>query len=153
MRKSSKLTIRNHYNKFIGSLTKNGNKVAAKNILTSAIKNIFLKKKMDIDYILALALKDLQTNVEVRKSVRGAKRKMRITLIPFPLSKKRQVFFKIKWIIKAAKENRKNISFSQKLTDELLNLIYDKKKSKALAKKKESKDAILANKSNSHYRW
>lgn len=153
MRKSSKLNIRSHYNKFIGSLIKNGNKVAARNILTGAIKSIFLKKKMDIDYILASALKDLQTHVEVKKIVRGVKRKMRITFIPFPLSRKRQVFFKIKWIIKAARENRKNIDFSQKLTDELLNLIYDKKKSKALAKKKESKDLILANKSNSHYRW
>lgn len=153
MRKSNKSNIRSHYNKFIGSLTKQGNKVAARNILTTAIKNVFLRKKMDIDYILASAFKDLQTHVEIKKIVRGVKRKMRITWIPFPLSKKRQAFLKIKWIVQAARENRKNITFSEKLTNELWNLIYDKKKSKALAKKLESKDIILANKSNSHYRW
>ncbi len=175
MRKPKKLTLKSHYNKFIGSLIKKGNKVAARNILTSAIKNIWRnislkqreekKKKnqkiqkgqrkvdIEIDTILSSAFKDLKTHVEIKKIVRGVKRKMRITWIPFPLSRKRQTFLKIKWIIQAARENRKKIAFSEKLSDELWNLIFDKRKSKALSKKLETRKLILANKSNSHYRW
>lgn len=150
MRKTIK---KSNYEKFVGSLTKNGNKVAAKRILTTALQTISKKKKIPVYQLLPKVFKRLDNFVEIKKVTWGRGRKVRYNFIPFPLKPKRQKFLKIKWLVESAKEETKSVNFSEKLAAEMWNLLFDKKKSKALAKKKEIRKLVLANRSNSHYRW
>ncbi len=143
----------NNYQKFLGSLIKKGNKVAAKRILTESFLDISKKKKIPVYKILNKVFSRLENYVEIKKIPWGKKKKKTVTLIPFPVKPKRQNFIKVKWILESAKEDTKKVNFSTKLSSEMYNLLYDKKKSKALAKKKEVRKLVIANKSNSHFRW
>lgn len=143
----------NNYKRLLGSLIKKGNKVAAKRILTNSFLEISKKRKVSAYKILKRAFSRLENFVEIKKVPWGKKKKKRINLIPFPVKPKRQNFIKVKWILESAKEDTKKVNFSKKLSAELYNLMYDKKKSKALAKKKEVRKLVIANKSNSHFRW
>lgn len=145
--------IKNNYEKFVGCLTKKGNKVAAQRILKLALLKISAKKKVPSYSLLPKIFKKLENFVEVKKVTWGQGKKQRINLIPFPLKPKRQNFLKMKWIIDAAKEDKRKLPFSEKLATEVWNLLYDKKKSKAIAKKKEVRQLVLDNRSNSHFRW
>ncbi len=147
------LKTQNNYNKLLGSLIKKGNKVAAKRILTNSFLDISRTKKVPVYKILKRVFSKLENFVEIKKVPWGKKKKKTINLIPFPVKPKRQSFIKVKWIVESAKEDTKKINFSKKLSTEMFNLLYDKKKSKALAKKKETRRLIIANKSNSHFRW
>ena len=83
----------------------------------------------------------------------GKKKKKIINLIPFPVKARRQHFLKVKWILAGAKEDKKQTNFSEKILNEMWNILYDPKKSVSLAKRKEIRKQILENRSNSHFRW
>jgi ribosomal protein S7 len=103
--------------------------------------------------IWSSTFKKLQSFTEIKKVTWGKGRKARTNLIPFPLKRKRQNFLKIKWILDSIKEDQRKVNLSLKLADELWNIKYNEKNSKALLKKKDIRKLVLANRSNSHYRW
>lgn len=137
------------YKKFLGSLIKKGNKIAASRILHEAFLKASKKTKYPVYRIFTRIFKKLDTYVEVKKVT---KRK-RTHCIPFPVKKKRNQFLKIKWILDAAKEDTRNIKFADKLSVEIINLLYKKKKSKVLARKKSVYKEVMKYKANAHYRW
>jgi ribosomal protein S7 len=55
-------------------------------------------------------------------------------------------------LLQSVKDDKSRRTFSEKLTNELLGLIYDKKKSKVFGKKKEVRKLAISNRSNSHFR-
>jgi hypothetical protein len=63
------------------------------------------------------------------------------------------VFYKIKWIVGASKEDVNKVPYSTKLFSEMYNVLYDPKKSKALIEKKRVNKEIFSSRSNSHFRW
>lgn len=152
-KKKIQTKIKGNYEKLLGSLVKKGNKVAARRILTNTLITISKKKRVSTFRILSKVFKKLENHIEVKRVTWGKGRKARVNLIPFPLKPKRQKFLKVKWLVGSAREDRKKVDFSEKLSAEMWNLLYDKKKSKALAKKKETRRLVLANRSNSHFRW
>jgi ribosomal protein S7 len=140
--------------KLLGSLIKNGNKNSAWKILSTSITTIANQRNIASRSVLPMAFHTLgRTQIEVRRVVRGVKRKKRILWIPFPIREKRQSFLKIKWLLQSVKDDKSRRTFSEKLTNELLGLIYDKKKSKVFGKKKEVRKLAISNRSNSHFRW
>ncbi len=78
-------------------------------------------------------------------------RRKNTTLIPFPASKKRERFLKIKWLLQGAKQNQSRIPFTHKLREEFCKFLE-----KPMLIKKEEKTMrklIIKNIANAHYRW
>ena len=100
-----------------------------------------------------VAFDKLDNGVEIKKVPWGKKKKKIINLIPFPVKARRQHFLKVKWILAGAKEDKKQTNFSDKILNEMWNILYDPKKSVSLAKRKEIRKQVLENRSNSHFRW
>ncbi len=146
------------FNRFLGSLIKQGNKTAAKKILTTSLFDLSrteaaLKENVPCYRVLPNIFKKLNNYVEVKKIPWGKKKQKKFNLIPFPLKPKRQVFYKIKWIVGASKEDVNKVPYSTKLFSEMYNVLYDPKKSKALIEKKRVNKEIFSSRSNSHFRW
>jgi ribosomal protein S7 len=80
------------YKKFLGSLIKKGNKIAAARILREAFLKASKKTKFPIYRIFNRIFKGLDTFVEVKKVT---KRK-NTHCIPFPVKKNRNQFLKVK---------------------------------------------------------
>lgn len=137
------------YAKFLGSLIKKGNKIAAARTLRDAFLKASVRTKFPIYRIFNRIFKGLDTFVEVKKVT---KRK-NTHFIPFPVKKKRNEFLKVKWILDSTKEDTRSVKFSDKLYVEILNLLFKKKKSKVLARKKNIHKEVLQHKANAHYRW
>lgn len=137
------------YTKFLGSLTKKGNKNAAGRILREAFLKASKRTQFPVYRIFSRIFKGLDTFVEVKKVT---KRK-NTHFIPFPVKKKRNEFLKVKWILDATKEDTRSVKYSDKLYVEILNLLYQKKKSKVLARKRNINKEVLLHKANAHYRW
>ncbi len=194
---------KNNYTRFLGSLIKKGNKIAARNILTETLLKLTKKrsakfatkqrihvKKSTVGVVNLVtsrkkgkkvskkhqakklkklkntkkrviggyslfnaAFSKLDNAVEIKKVPWGKKKKKIINLIPFPVKARRQHFLKVKWILAGAKEDKKQTNFSEKILNEMWNILYDPKKSVSLAKRKEIRKQILENRSNSHFRW
>lgn len=148
----ARLTNKSHsvlYKKFLGSLIKKGNKVAAARILHETFLKVTKKTKFPIYRIFNRIFKGLDTYMEVKKVT---KRK-NTYFIPFGVKHKRNQFLKVKWILDATKDDTRSVKFSDKLYVEVLNLLYRKKKSKVLARKKSIHKDVLKYKANVHYRW
>lgn len=143
MRKQNK----NIYTKFLGALTKKGNKVAAKRILDTAFINVALKNKIPVYLILNKIFSKLDCFLEIKK----IKIRKNLHIVPFPLNSRRQDFLKIKWILESANEDSRKIDYSEKIASEISNILVNKK-SKILAKKDYVKKQALMNRSNVHYR-
>lgn len=164
-----KKLAKNNYDRFINILMKNGQKETARKILNKALwkliqkrSSLFNKSTQPVKksltqpkpkFLLSKVLQELRSFAEVRKIYKGHGKKKRLKLVPAPVNKTRQTFLKIKWIVEAAQENSKKVSFSKKLAEEFWNLSYNKKKSKVLIKEEEVKKKVLENRSNSHFRW
>jgi ribosomal protein S7 len=80
------------YNKFLGSLIKNGNKSAAKRILDKSLEIVSERTKIDSFMILRKIFPKLHCYLEIKKM----KIRKNIHIVPFPLTSKRQNFLKIK---------------------------------------------------------
>jgi len=83
-------------------------------------------------------------NVKIRRST---------YMVPFSLNVKRRSFLIVKWLIQAAKENKKRIPISEKIAAEILLVLKNSTSSKALKFKALNNKNALKNRSNIHYRW
>jgi ribosomal protein S7 len=139
--------IKNIYTKFLGSLIKKGNKIAAKRILDTSFIKVSTKHKIPVHLILNKIFSKLDCFLEIKK-IRIRKN---VHIVPFPLNSKRQNFLKIKWILESAKEDLRKVDFSEKISSEVSNILLNKK-SKILSKKDYIRKQALMNRSNLHYR-
>jgi small subunit ribosomal protein S7 len=136
------------YSTFLGLLTKKGKKTVAKNLLDDAFSKIQKISKLKINTVLNTLLSKLNTHVEIRK----IKIRKNTHIVPFPLKNKRRNYLIIKWILNSIEEDKRKVSYSKKLSEEILSIISNKI-SKTLTKKIYNNEQAVKNRSNIHYRW
>jgi len=144
---AKKIEYKNVYTKFLGSLIKKGNKNAAKRALDSSFIKVSQKHKTPLHRVFSKIFSKLTCRLEMKK----VKMRRNTHLVPFPIRTGRQDFLKIKWILKAVKEDIRKVSFSEKMSVELLDVLINKKSKILMQKKLINKEALL-NRSNVHYR-
>lgn len=139
----------NIYTKFLGCLIKRGNKVAAKTLLESLTVILFknFKKKVFSSFFKGLFIK-LDTFVEVKK----IKIRRKAHTIPFPIVLNRRYFLIVNWLIQSVKMDKTNVSFTQKLSREVSNVLT-KGKSTPVSFKRQNDSQAFLNRSNSNFRW
>lgn len=138
----------NLYNKFIGFLTKKGNRTTSKYILDKTLELVSKKVKKSPKVILLLLFLKLNVYIEIKK----VKIRNRSYTIPFSLSLKRRSYLIIKWILASTKQNKKKDSFINRLAFEIVHTLTTSKSKTLLLKKINNSQAFL-NRSNSHFRW
>lgn len=144
---AKKQEYKNVYTKFLGSLIKKGNKNAAKHILDSSFINVSQKHKIPLHRVFSKIFSKLTCHLEM-KTVRMRRN---THSVPFPTRSGRQDFLKIKWILKAVKEDTRKVAFSEKMSIELLDVLINKKSKVLMQKKLMNKQALL-NRANVHFR-
>jgi len=135
------------YSRFLGSLTKKGSKINAKRILDSSLIKAYKKTKIAPFTIVHKTFSRLNLFLEIKR----IKIRKNLHLVPFPLTSKRQNFLKIKWLLEVVKEDARKLSFSEKLSDEISNILLNKR-SKVLSKRRLANKEIISNRSNIHFR-
>ena len=136
------------YAKFLGFLTKKGKKIKAKNLLSKAFENLSLKLHKPSFFLLTLIFLKLNCFVEVKKiSNRRATH-----FVPFMANSRRRIYLIMKWLVRSVLEDKRRISFDEKLTYEMSNVI-NSKTAKSVGLKEKNILQALQNRSNSHFRW
>jgi ribosomal protein S7 len=147
--KTFSLKNNNLYYKFLGVLTKKGNKNAAKKILDETFLKLSLKHNKSLQKLFLQIFIKLNSFVEV-KSVRVRRASH---MVPFSINIKRRSYLILKWLTTAIKEeDTQQNSMIEKLYLEITNLIQNTQ-SKALKKKKQNTINAVKNRSNLHFRW
>jgi len=136
------------YNTLLGFFIKKGNKHKAKKIIDKTFLILQKKTKKPLSLLIGVLFFRLRTVVEVKKIKTGK----RINFIPFIIGPKRRIFLSIKWLKQAIKEDKRKVSFSEKLATEILNIFYNKP-CISLTLKKENTYQAFSNRSNIYYRW
>lgn len=140
---------KNLYYKFLGVLTKKGNRNAAKKILDKTFLKLSLKTNKNLQNLFLHIFIKLNSFVEV-KSVRVRRASH---MVPFSINLKRRAYLILKWLTSAIKEeDTQQNSMVEKLYLEINNLIQNTQ-SKALKKKKQNTINAVKNRSNLHFRW
>jgi ribosomal protein S7 len=138
----------NLYTKFLGFLIKKGNKVGAKRLLDEAFLIVSKKTKISTQMSLVKLFSSLNSFVEVKK----VRVRRRFVMVPFSINLKRRSYLIVKWLMLAVEEDKRRVSFSIKLADEVLKVLKGVfSKSKAL--KNSNMALAMANRSNIHFRW
>lgn len=134
------------YNKIIGSILKKGKKNLAKKALNYSLYITSKLYNVSSSELLTNVLSRINCYAEIRKVVR----RKNINLIPFPVSKKRQNFLKIKWFLNGARLNKSKISFGQKLREEFFKHLEAPEYIKS--ERTIMNTALIKNTSNAHFR-
>jgi ribosomal protein S7 len=98
---------------------------------------------------LILLFRKLNCFVETRKILI----KRRIHLVPFSIKIRRRLYLIVKWLIKAIDYNKKKLSTSDKLSNEILAVFKKLSGSKVLNFRKLNNQQSVSNRSNIHFRW
>jgi len=136
------------YYKFLGFLIKNGSKNSAKKTLDSAFLTVSKKTGLSLQSLILQVFFKLNSFVEVRK----VRVKRSSHVVPFSISLKRRSYLIIKWLALAASEDKRKVSLSEKLANEVLTLVKGSA-SKSLKLKEITLAQALVNRSNAHFRW
>lgn len=139
---------RNFYNTFLGVLIKKGKKSKAKSILDNSLKNASIKTGKKISYILLKLIRSTGTLFEVRRRRVGRQ----IYTVPFPVHKWRRKFLAVKGIVSVVSKDKTKISFEEKLTSEIINIVLNRE-TKTIVENRNRLKTIASNRSNLHYRW
>jgi ribosomal protein S7 len=138
----------NFYKKILGLVLKKGKKSLFNLILNKSFNFLQRTLKLSFSYLLNTLYIALSTFVESKT----IKIKRRLYTIPFPISINRRIYLIGKWLLLSIAANKKKISFSKKLIEEIM-LIVQNQTSKALIFKKDNILKSLSNRSNAHFRW
>jgi ribosomal protein S7 len=103
---------------------------------------------MPFHKILVLCFLKLNTLVEVRE----INSNRRTIFVPFYITFERRLYLVFKWILTAVSEDKRKISFSDKLADEIYNIVSDKT-CRSMELKKDNLKKSISYRSNIHYRW
>jgi ribosomal protein S7 len=143
-----KIQHKNLYNNFLGFLIKKGNKIGAKNILTTAFLMVSKKTGYSLQTLILKIFLKLNSFVEVKR----VRVKRSSHLVPFSIRLKRRSYLIIKWLMQAVKEDTRKVSMSEKLFVEISNTIK-KSPSRSVKLRNFNISQALSNRSNIHYRW
>ena len=127
----SKNLVKNFYNTFLGLLIKNGDRVSAKKLLDKTLVLILKAVKIPFNLIILKIIIWLNTFVEVKQLKKYKKFSYQV---PFPMSLKRKLYTSVNWIISSSSEDKRRVSFSEKIPQENFLLITNKSISKSYKK-------------------
>lgn len=145
----NKLSLKiNLYNKLLGFLIKKGNKIKAKKIIDNAFLQVSKKTGHSLSFLLFKLF--FKLNIFVESKIIKVKRSSFI--VPFSINLKRRSYLIIKWFMKIVLENKKKISVSEKIAEEIF-LILKTPSSKVLKLRAVNNMQALSNRSNIHFRW
>lgn len=136
--------------KLIGFLTKNGNKTAALLIFNKICNKISATVPViSLSYFFSLFFLKLNTNIEIRK----VSFRRRIHFIPIPIKTSRKIFVIFKWIKEVILNNKQNISYYNKLYNELIAVVFSEAASPVMKLKLDNELKAYQYKSKAHFRW
>ena len=134
----------------IGFLTKTGNKTAALFIFNNVCNKISaIVPVISLSYFFSLFFLKLNTNIEIRK----VSFRRRIHFIPIPIKTSRKIFVIFKWIKEVILNNKQNISYDNKLYNELMAVIFSESSSSIIKLKLDNELKAYQYKSKAHFRW
>ncbi len=136
------------YQVLLGYMNKKGKKVKAKKILDTAFHKVFEVTQMLPGEALKLVTVKLGSIIDV-KVIRIRKN---THVVPFAVKMYRADYLLAKKIIDSVNEDTSNRSFSDKLGEELLNIIQDKP-CKSTSRHKQMLKQAAMHRANSHFRW
>lgn len=136
------------YQVLLGYMNKKGKKVKAKKLLDSAFHKVFEHTQLLPSEALKLITSKLGSIIDV-KVIRIRKN---VHIVPFAVKMSRADYLLAKKLIDLVNEDDSNRSFSEKLGDELLNIIQDKP-CKSLTRHKQMLKQASMHRANSHFRW
>lgn len=126
--------------KFINYIMLDGRKATARHIVYEAIDGLAKASGKEPFAVFETAIENVKPKIEVRsRRVGGANLQ-----VPTPVNPKRQTSLAFRWIIDSARSTRKNTSFAQSLSKELLSAFN--KEGTAFKKKEEVHRMAEANK-------
>lgn len=137
------------FNKLVNMFLKKGHKLKAKKIVKTVFRFLYKETGFTFSYLVFIFFVKLNLFVEVR-TVRAKKR---AHLVPFALRLNRRYFLITKLLTQAILLNKKKISRSKKVIEELLALYSTPEKALTYQLKDKILKAALDNRSNTHYRW
>ena len=136
--------------KLIGFLIKKGNKTAALAIFNKICNKISITVPIiSLSYFFSLFFIKLNTNIEIRK----VSFRRRVHFIPTPIKTSRKVFLIFKWVQQVLANNKQNISFYNKLYNELLSVVFLESSSQVIKLKLDNELKAYQYKSKAHFRW
>ena len=132
--------------KLINSIMYDGKKTMAEKIVYEAMEKIKTKSKDEPINIFNEAIKNIRPTVEVRsRRVGGATYQ-----VPVEVKPNRSQALAIRWLINASRKRK-----DKKMSDKILNEIYDAYQSRgsAIKKKEDTHKMAESNKAFAHFRW
>lgn len=136
--------------KLIGFLIKNGKKTAALIIFNKICNKIAATIPIiSLSYFFSLFFLKLNTNIEIRK----VSFRRRIHFIPIPIKTSRKIFVIFKWIKQVIMANKQNISYFNKLYNELIAVVFSEASSPIMKLKLDTELKAYQYKSKAHFRW
>ena len=132
--------------KLINSIMLDGKKTIAEKIVYDAIDKIKSKSKDEPLTVFNDAINNVRPTVEVRsRRVGGATYQ-----VPVEVKAKRSQALALRWIIDASRKRK-----DKKMSDKLLNEIFDayQKRGSAIKKKEDTHKMAESNKAFAHFRW
>ncbi len=136
------------YQVLLGYINKKGKKVKAKKILDAAFQKVFEHTQMLPTNVLKIITNKLGSIVDVKV----IKIRKNTHVVPFAVKMYRADYLLAKKIIDSVNEDISNRPFSEKLGDELLNIVQDKP-CKSLTRHKQMLKQAAMHRANSHFRW
>ena len=143
-----KIKNQNLYYKFLGFLTKKGNKLGAKRVINDAFLKLSKQTGLSVHILLLKLFLKLNTFVEVKR----VRKKRSFHIVPFSINFKRRSYLVIKWLMQAVQADIRQVSTSEKLFLEIQNTVI-KYSSKSLKIRNQNISQALLSRSNIHFRW
>ncbi len=137
------------YGLFIGYLTKQGNKIHAKNIVNSTFGELTSRFNTPAFSLLKIILKRTDSVLEIKT----LKKRKSIHVIPFAINYSRRTYLVVKKLFDSVTQSGIKKSFKDRLVSELSNILSKNKYSKTVQRNKEILKQALFYRSNSHFRW
>jgi len=133
--------------KFINYIMQDGKKNVAREVMYEALEKMGKDAKMKPIDALDKSLQNIMPKVEVRSRRVGGSNYQ----VPSPVRDDRQLTLALRWIIKAAKDNRGNSSFADSIARELVAAI--KREGNAYKKREDVEKMAEANRAFAHFQW
>lgn len=133
--------------KIINYVMQDGKKSVAEKNVYGALDILAEKSKMKQVEAFEKALENIKPKLEVKsRRVGGANYQ-----VPMPVSDERQLTLALRWLIQAARDNRKNSTFEESLARELIAALN--KEGNAFKKKEDVQKMAEANRAFAHFQW
>lgn len=110
------------YNVLLGFFIKKGKKQKAKVMLDRTFSILQEKTRKPLSLLMGIFFFRLRTVVEIRKVKKGK----HAHYVPFLVGPKRRVFLIVKWLKEAVEEDKRLVSYEEKLSSEILKVLANK---------------------------